>query len=212
MNMWRIAGLGLVISTIGRMAGFLGVAAPGGEYEPGSVAGYVSSGHQWTAFAFGYVGLLASLGMLAFGHAARSLWPRVGETIWALSVAATTVSVVGGFVISGVVVSYAEGGLPVRDGVPHPVVYVLGETGNLLALCAPAFFLGIAAIILARAAAMPTWLRVWAVAAGVCGILLPFYFTIPVYTLWVLVFGVWLAVRGERAGAQATARLHESLV
>ena len=213
MTTTRKAGLGLVVYVIGTLAGFLGVAAPGGDYQPDAVAGYVSSGHFWPAFGFGYVGVLSALGLLAFGHAARTLWPRAGDVVWPLMIAGTATSVVGGFVITGVVVSFAEGGAPVSAGVPHPVVYVFGEVGNLLALCGPAFFVGVAALVLARAAGLPTWLRVWAVPAGLCGILLPFYFTIPVYMLWVLALGIWLAARKEQeAAAVGLGQLQESLV
>ena len=75
----RAAGLGLIAYGIGTTAGFVGVGAPGGSYEPAAVATYVSSGHMWSAFAFGYLGALSALGLLLFGHEARRLWSNVGE-------------------------------------------------------------------------------------------------------------------------------------
>ena len=211
-NTTRMAGIGLLVYVIGTTAGFLGVGAPGGTYHPQDVAKYVSPDHFWTSFGFAYVGALSLLGLMVFGYAARALWPRVGDPIWALTTAATAVGITGGFVAAGVVVSAAEGGLPVQSGVPHPVVYMFGEIGNLLALCAPDFFMGVVAILLAVRAGLPKWLRVWSVIAGVCGILMPFYFTIPPYLLWALAFGTWLVVRGGRDRAAADRELHESLV
>lgn len=194
----RAAGLGLIAYAIGTTAGFVGVAAPGGDYQADTVVSFMASSHMWPAFAFGYLGVLSALGLLLFGQAARSLWPGTGETLWGLSIAATAIAVVGGFVSTGVVVAFAEGGASVRGGVPREVVYVLGEVGNLLALCGPAFFMGVAAIILAIKGGLPRWLKVWAVAAGVSGVLLPFFFVIPIYLLWVAGFGVWLAVRSSQ--------------
>ena len=210
MDKSRAAGLGLVVYAVGTLTGFLGVGAPGGEYHPDQVATYMSAGHQWTAFGFGYLGALSALGLLVFGHHARSLWPRVGEVIWPLTITATAVSIVGGFVTTGVVVAFTEAGDPVRQGVAPEVVAVFGEVGNLLALCGPAFFMGVAALVLARRAPLPTWLRVLSVVGGLSGILLPFYFTIPVYLLWVLALGVRAVAGGARAGRAV--RLQESFV
>jgi hypothetical protein len=136
----------------------------------------------------------------------------VGETAWALSVAGATTSVVGAFVGGGLVVALAEGGTAVQQGVPHPVVYTLSEIGNLLSLCGPAFFTGVVAILLAVRAGLPRWLGAFSVVAGLCGILLPFYFTIPVYLVWALVFGCRLISRGSRRATPVVAPAQESLV
>jgi Na+/H+-dicarboxylate symporter len=71
-----------------------------------------------------------------------------------------------------------------------PVFYTLTEIGNLLAVCGPALCLGVAALVLATRGPLPTWLRVFSVLAGVCGVLAPFYFTYFVYALWTLVAGI----------------------
>lgn len=80
-----------------------------------------------------------------------------------------------------------------RSGVPHPVVYTLTETGNLLSVCAPALCVGIAGLILVRKAELAGWVKAFTVVAAVCGILAPFFFTYLVYLLWTLVFGGVLA-------------------
>ena len=101
----------------------------------------------------------------------------------------------------------AEGGIPVQHGIPLPVVYTLSEIGNLLSLCGPAFFVGVLAIVLGARALRPRWLSVFSLLAGLCGILLPFYFVIPVYLLWAVTFGVWLVAKAPRPLTTATAPL-----
>ena len=208
----RSAGIGLLVYAVGTTAGFVGAGGPGGDYEPTTVAGYVDPSHYATSLGFWYVGALSALGLLAFGHGLRRLGGAVGETAWALSVAAVAISVVGAFVGGGLVVALAEGGAAVQQGVPHPVVYTISEIGNLLALCGPAFFVGALALVLAARAGLPRWLSAFSVLAGVCGILLPVYFTIPVYLLWTLVFGARLVAKGSRAVRDTPARLETSLV
>jgi hypothetical protein len=194
----RSAGIGLLVYAVGTTVGFAGAGGPGGDYEPGMVAGYVDPSHYATSLGFWYLGALAALGLLVFGHGLRRLGGVVGETAWGLSVAGAAISVVGAFVGGGLVVALAEGGDAVRQGVPHPVIYTISEIGNLLALCGPGFFIGVVAIVLAARAALPRWLVVFSVVAGLCGILLPFYFTIPVYLVWALIFGGRLVARGSR--------------
>ena len=89
-----------------------------------------------------------------------------------------------------------------QTGITHPAVYVLTETGNLMAVCAPALLVGVAAIVLARRAALPGWLRVASLVAGICGILAPLFFTYFVFVLWTLVFGGWVALGRHRSGAK----------
>jgi hypothetical protein len=207
----RSAGIGLLVYAVGTTVGFAGAGGPGGDYEPDVVAGYVDPSHYATSIGFWYLGALAALGLLVFGHGLRRLGGVVGETAWGLSVAGAAISVVGAFVGGGLVTALAEGGDAVRQGVPHPVVYTISEIGNLLALCGPGFFTGVVAILLAARAALPRWLAVFSVIAGICGILLPFYFTIPVYLVWALVFGGRLVRRGTRRSEGADVVLSTSL-
>ncbi len=195
----RTAGIGLLVYGLGTAIAFVGAGAPGGDYEGSLVNDYIATSHFAPAFAFWYVGALAALGLLVFGHGLRDL-PSVGGFLEGLAIAATATSVVGVFVSGGLEVAMAEGGSAVRAGVPHPVVYTITEIGNLLAICSPALFVGVAALVLARRSALPGWLRGFCVVAGLCGILAPFYFTYFVFLLWTVVAGVFLI-------ASRTARL-----
>lgn len=199
----RSAGIGLLVYAVGTTVGFVSAGGPGGDYEAASIASYVDPSSYPQTFGSWYLGALAALGLLAFGHGLRRLGGWLGDTVWALSIAGLATSVVGAFVAGGLVTALAEGGTAVQQGVPGPVVYTISEIGNLLALCGPAFFVGVVAILLAARAGLPRWLSIFSVVAGLCGILLPFYVTIPIYLIWALVFGVRLAVRGGRRSDQS---------
>lgn len=188
----KAAGAGLLVYGLGVTFAFMSLGAPGGDYDPAGITGYISSAHWPAAFAITYVGVFASLGLLAFGHALRSLGGTLGELLWGLSIAGTAVSVVGGFVTAGLDVAMAEGGHAVQAGVPYPVIYTVTEIGNLLSVCGPAFFAGVMAIVLAVRSPLPRWLRAFSVVAGACGILAPFYFPLFVFVLWTIVGGVTL--------------------
>jgi len=209
----RGAGTALLVYGIGTTVGYFGAGGPGGDFERATIAGYTAPSHYPVAVGLWYLGAFAALALIPFARELRRLGGWLGDTLWMLGTAAATTSVVGAFIGGGLVTALWEGGTSVQRGLPQPVVYTLSEVANLMALCGPAFFVGVAAVLLGVRAPMPTWLRVFSVVAGVCGVLLPFYFTIPIYLLWVLVFGTRAVVGGGVRGRQeAQARLHESLV
>lgn len=192
----RRGGVALLVYGVGVTAGFLALGAPGGDYDPGAIASYVSSGHWPTAFALGYLGALCSLGLLVFGHALReALGGTIGDIAWGMSVAGTATSVVGGFLVTGIDVAMAEGGHEVQNGVSQPVVYTLSEVGNLVAVCGPAFFAGLLAIVMSVRGGVPGWLRAFGLVAGVCGLLAPLFFTYFVFVLWTIAAGATIAAR-----------------
>ena len=199
----RAAGFGLLIYALATPLAFMSSGAPGGGYSDHMVRSYIASEHWVPAFLFCYLGAAGALGLLFFGTRWHAALGSAGDLLRGLTVAGAATSVVGWFLDGGVAVSMAEGGHTVQHGVPHPVIYTLTETGNLLAVCAPAFFLGVGAILMASRSSMPTWLKAFSVLAGVCGILAPLFFTYGVFVLWTVVFSVWLVV-GARRPAIAT--------
>lgn len=203
MNHRRTAGLGLLVYGIGTVVSFAAMGVPGGAYEPVKVAAYVAQGHALSTFGFAYLGVFAALGLLAFGQGIRRELGTWGETAWGLSVAALAVCLVGAFIGAGVVVATAEGGPAITAGIPLPVAHTVGEIAGLLGGCAPAFCIGIVALLMTRAP-LPRWLTSFSAVAGVCGILAPLYFTFFLYLLWTLVCGVAL-IRTRTAVAAATA-------
>ena len=192
----RRAGGALLVYGLGVTIAFMSLGAPGGDYDPGDIATFVSRGHWPTAFAIAYVSALCALGLMVFGQSVRrSLDESLGDLVWGLCLAGTAVSVVGAFLVGGIDVSMAEGGTHVQTGVSQPVIYTLSEVGNLVAVCGPAFFAGVVAIVLAAVGRLPMWLRVFSVVAGLCGISAPFFFTYFVFVLWTIATGLTLLAR-----------------
>lgn len=191
----RSAGLGLLVYGVGTAVAFMSSGAPGGEYTSSMVRDYLAHGHWTTAFVLWYLCALSALGLVVLGTALRRT-EHHGDTLWGLCIAAAATSVVGAFVTGGVDVAMAEGGDAVRSGASLPVIYTMTEIGNLLAVCAPALIVGVAALVLAARSTLPAWLRVFSVPAGICGILAPLFLTYFVFTLWTVVAGVTLVGRG----------------
>ena len=189
----RHAGIGLVVYGVGSTVAFMASGSPGGGYTRSLVSSYIAPGHFIAAWALWYFGALCAVGgLVAVSVGVRRL-AVVGPFVSVLATIGAAVGLVGAFVSGGLDVAMAEGGPAVRAGVPATVVYTVTEIGNLLAVCAPALCLGIAALLLAARTPLPSWLRVFSVIAGVCGILAPLFFTLFVYVLWTIAAGVWLA-------------------
>lgn len=204
MNHRRIAGLGLVTFGIGTLVSLMAANIPGGDYEPAKVVAYLAPGHAVRTFAIAYLGIASLIGLLAFGQGMRAELGRLGDTAWALSIAALATGVVGWFIGAGVVVATAEGGSAITAGIPLPVAHTIGEIAGLLGGCAPALFIGVVALLMTRVATLPMWLRVFSGVAGLCGILAPLFFTMFVFVLWTLVTGVVLLARSRQRAAATT--------
>jgi hypothetical protein len=200
----RTAGLGLLAYGIGTPVAFLGMGAPGGDFQDGSIVTYMAGGHWARAIALAYLGAFAALGLLPFARRMRSEMGPGGDTFWGLMVAGTAAAVVGWFLVGGVTVVFAEGGTALR-GLPHPVVYALSEMSNLVAVCASAFLVGSAALVLVARSTLPAALRGVTAAAGVCGLLAAFFFPVFLFWLWAIAFGIrtLLAATRETAATRA---------
>jgi hypothetical protein len=193
----RTAGLGLLAYGIGTPVAFMSIGSPGGDYDDGVVTTYMSSGHWATAFALAYLGAFAALGLLPFAARMRTELRSGGDVFWGLAVAGTAAATIGWFLVGGVAVVFAEGGTALAS-LPHPVVYALTELSNLVAVCASAFLIGSAALVLAARATLPGALRVASVIGGICGLLGAFFFPIFFFWLWAIVVGGWMAAGGAR--------------
>jgi hypothetical protein len=196
----RSTGIGLVVYGICTAAAFMAAGAPGGDYSDSAVTKYIATSHLPLATVLWYVSGIGALALLVVANGLRSQ-PSGGRLLSGLSTVGAATSLVGAFVCGGLAGAMVEGGTTVRDGVPHPVVYTIAEIGGLLAVCAPALCVGIAAIVLAARHAVTGWLRVFSVVAGICGILAPFFFTYFVFLVWTLVAGAVIAARHAPAPA-----------
>jgi len=201
----RAAGLGLLAYGIGTPLTMALIGSPGGDYNSTDIAQYVSAGHRATAFVMAYVGAFAALGLLAFGHRMREELGELGRTVWGLAVAGAATAVTGWFVVGGVAVAAAEGGAAVQ-GLAHPVIYLLTEIGNLVAVCGGAFFAGLILLALAARGPLPMPLRVLSGLAGVCGIVAPTYFPMAVFLIGILALAVWCLVSRVRQPQPAPAQ------
>ena len=201
----RAAGVGLLAYGIGTPMAFISIGAPGGDYSDSAVTTYMSSGHWATAIALAYLGAFAALGLLVFANRMRQELGSAGDALWGLAVAGTTAGVIGWFLVGGISVAFAEGGLPLAAA-PHTMVYLVSEMSNLVAVCCSAFFVGAAALVLAAKAALPAWLRVASYVAGACGLLAAFFFPLFVFWLWAIAFGMWAVATHARHTDRATAQ------
>jgi hypothetical protein len=201
----RAAGFGLLAYGIGTPVAFMSIGSPGGDYSDPTIATYMSSGHRASAIALAYMGAFAALGLLVFANRWRHELSSAGDLVWGLAVTGTAASVIGWFLVGGIAVAFAEGGQPLTS-VTHPVVYMVSEMSNLIAVCSSAFFVGAAALVLAAKVALPRWLRVASYVAGTCGLLAAFFFPIFLFWLWAITFGIWAATADARATQRASAQ------
>jgi hypothetical protein len=201
----RAAGLGLLAYGIGTPLAFMSIGAPGGDYNDSVVTTYMSRGHYAAAIALAYLGAFAALGLLVFARQMRHELGAAGDALWGLALAGTTAGVIGWFLVGGISVAFAEGGLPLA-GTPHNVVYLVSEMSNLIAVCCSAFFVGAAALVLAARAPLPGWLRITSYIAGACGLLAAFFFPLFLFWLWAIAFGIWAVRTDARRSHRATAQ------
>jgi len=201
----RTAGLGLLAYGIGTPVAFMGIGAPGGDYEENVVTSYISSDHRVTAFALAYLGALAALGLLPFASRMRSEFRSGGDVFWGLMVGGAAASAIGWCLLGGIPVVFGEGGSALA-GLPHDVVYALSELSILVAVGASAFLVGSAALVIATRASIPTALRMASIVGGVCGILAAFYFPLFLFWLWAIAVGAWTLASRARASARVQAQ------
>jgi len=200
----RTAGLGLLAYGIGTPVAFMSIGAPGGDYNDSVVTAHMASGSWGRSFALAYLGAFAALGLLPFARRLRSELRSGGDVFWGLMVGGTATAVTGWFLVGGLAVVFAEGGTPLR-ALPHPVVYALSEMSNLVAVCASAFLIGSAALVLAVRGALPSPLRVVTAVAGLCGLLAAFFFPVFLFWLWAIAFGAWTLASTARVAGIVTA-------
>jgi hypothetical protein len=201
----RTAGLGLLAYAIGTPVAFIGIGAPGGDYDDSMITTYISSGHRVTAVAMAYLGAIAALGLLPFAARMRSELRSGGDLFWGLTVAGVAAAVIGWALAGGVPVVFAEGGAPVA-GMSHDVVYALSSLSMLVAVPASAFLVGSAALVLGVRAPFPGAIRVVAVVGGVAGLLAGFFFPVFLFWLSAVVLGGWTLASGTRAPAAVRAQ------
>lgn len=206
----RSAGVGLLILFASVVAWSI-AGTQGGTYHDADVTDFILGHHSALDFVLYTVGALGSVGLLVFGWAVRHGLGRIGELVWGLSIAGTAVAISGVTVLGGFQVAMAEGGEKAQ-AVPPAVAYTIGTVGNVWAGPAAALVVGVIALFLAAKAAMPLWLRVFTVTAGVCAITAALFWTAGVYLLWLLVFGIWAVAHRQTAPLSIEDHMAESVI
>jgi hypothetical protein len=204
----RAAGLGLLAYAIGTPVAFIGVGAPGGNYDDNTVTNFISSSHLVTAIAMAFLGAFATLGLLPFASRMRSELRSGGDILWGLAVGAVAASVIGWFLVAGVPVVYAEGGKAVT-GLPHGVAFALGTLSSQIAATGGTFLVGAALLVLAARAPLPGAIRAVTIVGGVAGLLAGFYFPVVLFFLAAIVLGGWTLASGTREAASPIQAQHQ---
>jgi hypothetical protein len=201
MTARRTAGLALAGYALVTFVAFSGAGAPGGDYEPDKLSAFLGGGHVG-ALLLGWLGLAAALALLLVGRNLRvEVGGGAGDLVNGLAVVGAAAGVVGWTAVSGLSIALVEGGSAVTEGLPGPVAYTMGEVANLLAVCAPAFAVGVLALVVAVRCPLPGWLRVVSVLGGLGGLTAPLFFTYFVFLVWAVALGGWLALRPGRDAA-----------
>ncbi len=195
----RAAGLGLLAYGIGTPIALIASAPPGGEYSEAAVVTFLSSGHAAPAIGAAYLGAVAAIGLLVFASRMRREVSSGSHLVSGLATAATAAAVIGWFLVGGMAVAFAEGGQAAAS-TPHQVVYLISEMSMLVAVYASAFCVGALALVLARHADLPRWLRTATYVGGVCGLLGAFYFPILLFWLWAVIVGLREVLAPSRLG------------
>lgn len=111
-------------------------------------------------------------------------------------------SLIAGFAIVGTVpVALSQGG---GGPIDPRLTYMFAEVGDSVVFGAAFVMLGAALVILGWRGALPMWVRVITVIAGMGGLAAPAFFPILLVLLWGLVIGIWLLTSG-RGGDTAVA-------
>jgi hypothetical protein len=195
----RLAGIALLVFTLGTFAALTMVATPAGNYSLSQIHSYLEPSARPTIFAGAAIGVLAALALLYYLSALRAELPpgRGRDLLWGSGIAAAATAATGWMVAASVPIAYAEGGGHVS--LTPSVVYALGVLSSGMVFGPAMLFAGVAVIIAARQlGTAPRWWRVLGYIGGACAILSIAYFPFYLFALYGLGVGVWgLISRGR---------------
>lgn len=206
MRRQTLAGVGAIGFAVLSLAAFAVAQPPGGTYKASDAVKYVAHGHRPAVFLSGYLMLLAVIGLTLVITRLRDLlpadWSR--NTFQAIGLIAAGSLLVGFALVGTVPTALAVGG---GSPIDPRLTYMFTEAGDAVLFGAAFVVLGAALVLLGSRAAMPLWLRVVTVIAGVGGLAAPAFFPMFLVLVWALVVGVWLLAnpRQESVVAASTA-------
>jgi hypothetical protein len=194
----RLAGIALLVFTLGTFAALTMTRAPAGNYDLSQIHGYLAPGARVTIFAGAVIGVLAAVALLFYLSALRADMPpgRGRDLLWGSGIAAAATAAVGWMIAAAIPIAYAQGGGHVS--LTPSVVYTFGVLSAGMVYGPAMLFAGIAVIIAARQLrTAPGWWRVLGYIGGACAILSSAYFPYYLFAAYGLVVGVWgLLARG----------------
>lgn len=141
----------------------------------------------------------AGLGLLAYGIGTPAAFMTIGSPGGGYSESDVTTYIASGHWAAAFALVYVGA----SAAFALPVVYLVTEMSNLVAVCASAFFVGVAAVVLAADATLPRPLRVATYVGGACGVLAAFFFPLFLFLLWASIFGGWVLATAARAAEPA---------
>ena len=198
------AGVGGIAFSVLTLAAITVSKAPGGNYSPSQVAGYLSKGHRVAEIVVFHLALLGLLGLIVLLVQLRDAVvvagnPRAAHVMWGAGVASVASFGIGWGIIGGQVVAHLEGGHAIT--IPPAITYLISEIGVVFIFGCGAILLGLALIVLmlSSRAVLPTWLRRLTLVCGVAGVAGLAFFTFFVLMLWGVAMGAWLVIAGHRA-------------
>jgi hypothetical protein len=177
--------------------GVILAAPPGGNYSAQDLRDFVAEGHR-TAVVVGLVlSLIGVLGLLVLvTHLRRVIAGRGrdADLVWGIGLLSVAGFAIGSVLIDVVPLGLANGG----HRIPDAVTYMLTQAGFAAGWGVGGTFLAVALLVWAAGAqgAVPSWLRWFAIAAGVIGLFSLAFFPFFILLVWALVAGIWLLVSG----------------
>ncbi len=191
MRRQTLAGVGAIGFAVLSLVAFSLAQPPGGTYKASDVAKYVAHGHRPAVFISLYVMLLAVIGLVIAITRLRAMLPADWSqtTFQSIGLIAAGSLLVGFALVGTVPTALSVGG---GSSIDPRLTYMFTEAGDAVLFGAAFVILGAALVLLAaRAAAMPVWLRVVTVIAGIGGLAAPAFFPMFLVLIWALVVGIW---------------------
>jgi hypothetical protein len=184
-----LLGISAILFALLTFVGMVVADPPGGDYKESDIESFVAHDHRTASVVGVYVMLAGAVALLYLLAGLRSrLSGRFGAFFAATGTVAGAAWAIGAVLVTVVPLGLANGGAVAPE--PH-TVYMLTQVGFATLFGAGGILLGVSLIVLAAAGALPGWLRVVTLVAGILGLASPAFFPFMALLIWGLVFGIW---------------------
>jgi hypothetical protein len=184
-----LLGLSAILFALLTFIGMVVADPPGGDYKESDIQAFLAHDHRTACVVGVYLMLAGAVALLYLLAALRSrLSGRLGSFFAATGSVAGAAWAIGAVLVTVVPLGLANGGAVAPE--PH-TVYMFSQVGFATLFAAGGILLGVTLIALAAAGALPGWMRVVTLVAGILGLVSPAFFPFMALLIWGLVFGVW---------------------